>query len=195
MTSHSYVGVHPERVIAYAYVRYPPTLRIKEPIFAFGALEITLTSGTDVVFKRHHHVYRREEIVEAYTDIFRLFDPDTHWVTSQPISPVSSKEACTAEQWLPRKIAGRLFLEPGRGQHHILQTSKLALSAFAADYSIPIAAQGASCAQMARLVPDRAQIIWLAWVTRVLAEDPDQKALIAAFRAWRLMDEQRSIPF
>ena len=195
MTSHSYIGVHPERVIAYALVRHPPTLRGRKPIFAIGALEINLQNGTDAIFKRHHRVYQREAVGDPFADIFNQLSPGTHRVSAQPIRPAPPIEDRSADHRRRDQIAGRSLLQSGRGQHHIMRTRERTLRAFARDYSIPIAAQNASKVQQARLVPDRAQIIWLAWVTTALCADPDQEALIAAFCAWRLLDEQRLIPF
>ncbi len=195
MTPHSYIGVHPDRVIAYAHVRHAPTLRGRKPVFAIGALEINLQNGTDAVFKRHHRVYQREAVDDPYADIFDLLEPGTHRVSAQPIRRAPPIEERSADHRRRDQIAGRSLLQSDRGQHHILRTRERTLRAFARDYSIPIAAQDASRVQQARLVPDRAQIIWLAWVTRALGADPDQEALIAAFCAWRLLGEQRPIPF
>ncbi|MGB7408241.1 MAG: hypothetical protein WA908_07010 [Pontixanthobacter sp.] len=70
-----------------------------------------------------------------------------------------------------------------------------ALRAYAADYSISIAAPDAPQIEQARLVPDRAQAIWAAWVSAGFGADPDRQALLAAFQAWRVLDEQRVISF
>ncbi|MGB3754345.1 MAG: hypothetical protein WA954_10665 [Parerythrobacter sp.] len=189
------IHVHPEKVVAYAYVRHPPSADGRQPIYAAGALSVTLKFGTEVEFERHHSVYERNAGGNPFADLFGLLDPTAHLISVQQPGSKTSENHRRDDHWLRYQMASLSMMRAQRQGHQLLTIKERVLRAFAEDYSIPIATPNASIETQARLVADRAQIVWLAWAACALGSDPDQHAIIAAFRAWRILDEQRPIPF
>ncbi|MDA9918627.1 hypothetical protein N9D37_01950, partial [Erythrobacter sp.] len=78
---------------------------------------------------------------------------------------------------------------------HYISASERALSVIAKSYDIKLAPPDADEGFKAARAPQRAQAIWLAWLTGVLSEDPGKAATLAAFQAWRQLERARPIPF
>lgn len=195
MPSSRPIYAHPERVIAFAHVHYPPTHEGRRRIHAFGALEVVLQSGTDATFTRHHKVYGPEAGGDPFADIFGLLHPDAYWVSALPMKRRAQSMRQPGLHLLRHEMALHWPFQPRRQRHQVLRMRESALQALAADYSISIAAPDAPQIAQARLIPDRAQAVWTAWVDWGFGADPDRLPLLAAFRAWRKLDEQRVISF
>jgi hypothetical protein len=79
-----------------------------------------------------------------------------------------------------------------RRQTHVIGVQERLLRGFAGDFEFSLASPGAAVRTEAAMASNRAQAIWLAWSFLCLSGDPEYDAIMAAFRAWRMMNGQHS---
>ncbi len=63
----------------------------------------------------------------------------------------------------------------------------------AGDFEFSLASPDAAVGRKAEMASDRAQAIWLMWSFECLRGDPDYDAIMASFRAWRVLECQSII--
>lgn len=63
---------HPKHLVAYSLVHHRTTSSCDQSIYSVAALEVTLESGTDIEFKRHHWIPPVESFSSPYHELFAL---------------------------------------------------------------------------------------------------------------------------
>ena len=184
-------SVHPEHALAYSLVLHPSDGPAPQSIYAIGALEVTLKTGTDIEFKRHSWVYPAENISLPSHDLFALVQSRTYLVSARLPQVHGGAEKRPSQHHLLYEQAGLSPLKQPRHVRQFVDVRERVLVGFAGDFGIELAPSDATPAAQARLAPGRAQAIWLTWAFGCLRSDPDYAATLAGFQAWRVLQDQR----
>jgi len=187
---------HPQTALALAVIYRSRCADGIQPIRAVGAFRVALGSGEDVAFERHHFSYQHDDLLGPIADMHSLVDHRTDCL-------VNLGRALHGSALRPgddRLIRAQRRAFPIRDQHrhrlaHYIAASERVLTVISRSYDIELAAPDTGEAVQAARAPQRAQAIWLAWLTGVLSEDPQHRTILAAFRAWRQLERARPIPF
>ncbi len=183
-------SVHPEHALAYSLVLHPSDGPAPQSIYAIGALEVTLKSGTDIEFKRHSWVYPAENISLPCHDLLALVQSPTYLISARLPHVSGGAEKRSSQHHLLYEQAGLSPLKQPRHVRQFVDVRERVLVGFAGDFGIELARPDSNLAERARLAPHRAQATWLAWAFGGLRNDPDYAAILAGFQAWRVLDYQ-----
>ena len=187
--------IHPEHVIVFSVVYHPFRNNSSSFIRSFGALEVKLQSGTDVSFARHHHVYPEKGHLEPFRDMRNLVDSQTDCVcvlARRGLTHYPDQLEILGEEVRQAVPIADLGLYANT---FVLQIGEETIRAYADQYKIPLAKPTAGPSEQARRAADRAQVNYITWLHKCLLEDPDQQSLLAAFQAWRMVDDLRPVTF
>ncbi len=188
--------IYSERIITFSVIYHPYRRNTKRFIRAFGAFEVNLLPGDDVRFARHHQIYPDKERSAPYLDMTKLLDQQTDCVCVILEPPgwshLPKSKAEIADNVL---LALPIFNLGLHRRIHVHRTEDQYVRVSADVFDIPLASEMAGPSEKSRRAADHAQALWLSWVFSCLAEDPDQASLVAAFQAWRRVDDLRPITF
>ncbi|NMW32745.1 hypothetical protein HKD42_11795 [Altererythrobacter sp. RZ02] len=187
---------HPQSAVSFAVMYRQQCPDGVQPIRAIGAFKVSLGSGDDVAFERHHFSYRSDDLLGPTADMHSLVDRRTDCLTN--IGPDLHRLALLPDDDRLTRAERNAF--PIRDHHrhrraHYISASERALSVIGRSYDIELAPPDADEGLTAARTPQRAQAIWLAWLTGVLSEDPQHRAMLAAYQAWHALERARPIQF
>lgn len=180
---------HPQHVVTFAVVR--DTDRRIFSVATFSALRPP--GRRDLAFKRHHRVFRGSDTGDPLAEMRRLV-PATALLIGEALGAERSHSTFDDEQFLLTAGPPADPAAPLDSPMLLLRNCETRIQGLAEAFSIPMAALDDPVEQQARRLPDRAQALWLAWAVTHLA-DGHQRLAIAAFRAWRALEDARPLPF
>lgn len=180
---------HPKHVVAFAVVR-DSDRRILS-VATFSALR--RRGGRDFAFKQHHQVFRGSDTGDPLAEMRELV-PATALLIGEATVSERSRSAFNDEQFLLTAGPPADPAAPLDSPMLLLRNCETRIQGLAEAFGIPMAALDDPIDQQARKLPDRAQALWLAWsVTHLTGRH--QRLAIAAFRAWRALEDARPLPF
>ena len=187
---------HPQTVVSFAVIHRSRCADGRQPIRGIGAFRVALGSGADVTFERHHFSYQPNDLLGPTADMHSLVDGRTDCLAN--LGAGFRMLASLDDDGRLTEAERRVF--PIRDHHrhrraHYISANERALTLIGRSYGIELAPPEADEAVQAARAPQKAQAIWLAWLSGVLSNDPQHRATLAAFQAWHALDRARPIPF
>ena len=188
--------IYSERIVTFSVIYHPCRRNTERFIRAFGALEVNLQLGNDVLFTRHHHVYPSKDRTAPYLDMAQLLDQQTDCVCVIVEAPGWSHIPKGRDEIAKNVLHALPIFNLGiHRKIHVHRTEDQYVRVSAELFGIALASEMAGPSEKSRRAADHAQALWLSWVFNCLAEDPDQASLVAAFQAWRRVDDLRPVTF
>jgi len=186
--------IYSERIVTFSVIYHPCRRNTERFIRAFGALEVNLQPGNDVLFTRHHHIYPAKDRTAPCLDMAQLLDQQTDCVCVIVEAPGWSHIPKGRDEIAKNVLHALPIFNLGLHRKiHVLRTEDQYRRVSAELLGIPLASEVAGPSEQTRRAADHAQVLWLSWVFQCLAEDPDQASLVAAFQAWRRVDDLRPV--
>ncbi|MGB3752441.1 MAG: hypothetical protein WA954_00910 [Parerythrobacter sp.] len=187
---------HPRRVVAFDIVRRKQVADGCQPIRALGAFVVTLGRDNDVAFERHHHVYQATDYISPAVDMLSLVDARTDCLTAMAAPRIRDRIAFGNSMLERAQRRALPIVDDNRHRYaHFLHLRGPVIRAIGRQHGIDVAPPNADEGLRASRAVEQAQAVWLAWLTRILCDEPDRDGLVAAFQAYAKLDELRPIPF
>ena len=188
--------IYSERIVTFSVIYHPYRRNTERFIRAFGAFEVNLQPGDDVLFTRHHHTYPDKERTAPLLEMTKLLDQQTDCVCAILEAPGGSHRPKLKADFANDVLHALPIFNLGLHRKiHVHRTEDQYVRVSAELFGIPLASEMAGPSEKSRRAADHAQALWLSWVFNCLSEDPDQASLVAAFQAWRRVDDLRPITF
>lgn len=176
---------HPHHVVTFAVVRDRD-----RRIFSIATFSALRRRGRrDFAFKRHHQVFRGSDTGDPLAEM-RKFVPDTALLVGEALVTERSRSRFQDEQFLLTAGPPADPSAPLDSPMLLLRNCETRIQGLAEAFGIPMAALDDPIDQQVRRLPDRSQALWLAWAVTHLT-GRHQRLAIAAFRAWRAIEDAR----
>ncbi|RDC61358.1 hypothetical protein HME9302_02580 [Alteripontixanthobacter maritimus] len=184
---------HPERVVAFSIVYSTQRHNPSPAIRTIGAFTAVRRNSDDVSFGQHQFAYPNQEGSTPLADMASLANPQTDCLGSVILPP--SRHALQASG-VYDPVAARSRALPIPARHcfrrcHFLQTNMRTFRGISRQNGISLERPLSTDTMYAAYAPERAQAIWVNWVTLALVRDPDRASLLAAHRAWNMIERAR----
>ena len=180
---------HPKHVVTFSVVRDSD-----RRIFSVATFSALRRSGRrDFAFKQHHQVFRGGDTGDPLAEMRRLV-PATALLIGEALVAERSRSSFDDEQFLLTAGPPADPAAPLDSPLLLLRNCETRIQGLAEAFGIPMAALDDPLDQQARRLPDRAQALWLAWAI-THHTGPHQRLALAAFRAWRALEDARPMPF
>ena len=179
---------HPRHVVAFALVRDNGDISSSANFTA-----LRRKGGRDFAFQCRHRVYRGGDRGDPFADL-RAHVPDTALLIGE--APVSepSRTHLGDEQFILTADPPADPSAPPVSPMILLRNCESRIQGLAEAFDIPMAALDDPVEQRVRRLADRAQALWLTWAITHIPPN-EQHVAIAAFRAWRVIEDARPIGF
>ena len=82
--------IYSERIVTFSVIYHPYRRNTERFIRAFGAFEVNLQPGDDVLFTRHHHTYQDKDRTAPLLEMTKLLDQQTDCVCAVMEAPGGS---------------------------------------------------------------------------------------------------------
>jgi len=188
--------IYSERIVTFSVVYHPYRRNTERFIRAFGAFEVNFQPGDDILFTRHHHTYPDKDRTAPLLEMTKLLDQQTDCVCAVLEAPGGSHRPKTKAGFANDVLRALPIFNLGLHRKiHVHRTEEQYVRVSAELFGITLASKMAGPSEKSRRAADHAQALWLSWVFNCLAEDPDQASLVAAFQAWRCVDDLRPVIF
>jgi len=188
--------IYSERIVTFSVVYHPYRRNTERFIRAFGAFEVNFQPGDDILFTRHHHTYPDKDRTAPLLEMTKLLDQQTDCVCAVLEAPGGSHRPKTKADFAKNVLDALPIFNLGLHRKiHVHRTEGQYVRVSAELFGITLASKMAGPSEKSRRAADHAQALWLSWVFNCLAEDPDQANLVAAFQAWRCVDDLRPVIF
>ena len=188
--------IYSERIVTFSVIYHPYRRNTERFVRAFGAFEVNLQPGDDVLFTRHHHTYPDKDRTAPLLEMTKLLDQQTDCVCAILEAPGSSHRPKSKADFAKNVLEALPIFNLGLHRKiHVHRTEDQYVRVSAELFGITLASKMAGPSEKSRRAADHAQALWLSWVFNCLAEDPDQASLVAAFQAWRRVDDLRPVTF
>jgi hypothetical protein len=187
---------HPNSLAALAIVRDRSVYSQSSNIRSVAIFTVVKSSGFGARFALHHHGFdrttTRAEIIEA---IAARIPPDATVIARMQRMPqhFPRYSAALAEPIPPGDLQLIQRLRPDLDVLSLRCRSRT-LDETAAAFAIRRAGPGSSLLAQARLAPEEAQCLWLAFL-RTLCRETDRIWLGSAWEAWRALQRARPLSF
>ena len=188
--------IQPEHMLIFAIVYHPDRKKIEKNIASFGALEITQKSYDDIIFKRHYCLVpdgyplkphnKMAKLITKHSDVLCHIIPDNNLAHLKSNHPKIQALARASFPIARRKLQRKLY---------ILRTNHRDISINAKKFGIPIAEPQDHFYRHENYVADYAQALWITSICNGAHFEPEKNNMLAAFQAWRCIDELRPVIF